>query len=105
MAANTLVFKSKLDGWLRFRRRSIRSVITALPHPALTQLLPFAPEQSRRHYAFHLSFAATQLPILSIALPSSELQKILKPANVIRLAYAGVNGTIRFAVIHHSIDE
>jgi hypothetical protein len=35
---------------------------TVLPLP----VLPFKPEQSLRHYAFHLLYALTQLPLLGI---------------------------------------
>jgi hypothetical protein len=35
---------------------------TVLPLP----ILPFAPEQSVRHYAFHLLYAVAQLPVLAL---------------------------------------
>jgi hypothetical protein len=37
---------------------------TVLPLP----FLPFKPEQSLRHYLFHVLYAATQLPLLAFAL-------------------------------------
>ncbi len=51
-------------------------------HHGASAIALFAPEQSPRHFVSHPLFAASHLPILSIALPSPELQKILKPANV-----------------------
>jgi hypothetical protein len=38
------------------------AVITVLPLP----FLPFQPEQSLRHYAVHVVYAATQLPIIGL---------------------------------------
>jgi uncharacterized protein (TIGR03382 family) len=37
--------------------------LSVLPMP----FLPYAPEQSLRHYGFHLLYAAAQLPLLAIA--------------------------------------
>ena len=42
----------------------LRAVLTFFP---LT-VLPFAPEQSVRHYLYHVLYAATQLPALYLAL-------------------------------------
>lgn len=39
-------------------------VLSVLPLP----ILPFAPEQTLRHYTFHLLYALTQLPLLVVAL-------------------------------------
>ena len=38
------------------------AIITVLPLP----VLPFRPEQSIRHYGVHVSYAVTQLPVLSL---------------------------------------
>ena len=39
------------------------AILTVLPLP----VLPFAPEQSVRHYLFHALYAAMQLPVLYLA--------------------------------------
>ena len=40
----------------------VGGAISVLPLP----FLPFAPEQSLRHYGFHVLFAAAQLPLLAV---------------------------------------
>ena len=40
----------------------VGGLVTVLPLP----LLPFKPEQSVRHYAFHVLYALTQLPLLGL---------------------------------------
>lgn len=50
--------------WLLFGWGAINlagAVISVLPVP----LLPFRPEQSLRHYAFHLVYGASQIPLLA----------------------------------------
>lgn len=41
----------------------VGGTISVLPLPAL----PFDPEQSLRHYSFHLLYAATQIPLLMVS--------------------------------------
>ena len=45
-------------GWLNL----MGGIATVLPLP----VLPFKPDQSLRHYAFHFLYAFTQLPLLRI---------------------------------------
>ncbi len=40
------------------------AVLSVLPLP----ILPFDPEQSVRHYAFHLLYAASQVPLIVVAI-------------------------------------
>lgn len=47
-----------LLGWTALNL--VGGVLSVAPLP----VLPFAPEQSLRHYAFHAVYAATQLPLL-----------------------------------------
>ena len=48
---------------------------TVLPLP----ILPFKPEQSVRHYTFHVLYALTQLPLLGVV--RHELRRIRPPAD------------------------
>lgn len=41
----------------------VGGALSVLPLP----MLPFAPEQTARHYAFHTVYAATQIPVILLA--------------------------------------
>lgn len=43
----------------------VAGALSVLPVP----MLPFEPEQTLRHYSFHLLFAATQIPLLVLLRP------------------------------------
>ena len=62
-AACCLLPTSKVTLWLLFGWAMLNLVggaLSVLPLP----ILPFYPEQSLRHYAFHLVYAVTQIPLI-----------------------------------------
>lgn len=52
-----------LIGWALLNL--LGSALSVIPLPAL----PFDPEQTPRHYSFHLLYAATQIPLLATSYP------------------------------------
>lgn len=60
----------RIAGWLLLGWASLNliggAILSVLPLP----ILPFSPEQSLRHYLFHVLYGACQLPLIAVLLVS-----------------------------------